>query len=851
MPDPPPHPRTAVRPRRRLRRVAVALALIACIGGGLTGSAAGGTAHVALPHGPEWSVAVSLAPSLTAPTNTAAPVLGAAPFGLVPVTCSPGTWTASPAVTGYTYLWRTSVDGGTTWVTATGTGAATATYTPALTDTWALLRCDVTAASTSGNTVASSASQPVQPADLLFSTNYASSKIGTHSVSPTGQLTRLAITPTNSYTRGLALTPDQRFLYASVESGAGLIQQYAITESGSLTVLSPDISSAGAYDIVVTPDGRYAYSANNAASGTVGQYAIGRDGRLSPLATPTIAAGNGTAKLAITSDGKFLYAVNWGSGDLSPYSIGSDGQLTSLGAAVAVGGSTGGGPRGLVLVDRGAKRFLYVAGYGTSKLFGFEVDGAGGLSALTGLPSPTSPNLISASPDGQNLYVALWTSAAVAQYAINGTTGALTALSTATAATGTQPFEPFVHPSGQFAYVGGGATTYQYGVSSGALTALSPSTEATATDKAYRFQAFRPVLAVSDLTPAATRTNAASTTYSLSFTRPVTGLAAGDFSLSGTATGYAVTGVSGSGAGPYTVTVSAAGARTDGTLTLKLATNSVSDLLGTRGPTVDFPMLTAPTVTVDTVAPTVSSDALTASSRSAGTYTVTFSKAVTGVAAAGLSLAGTSTGWTVSGVTGSGAGPYTFTLANATAGGAPAGTLTPTVALGAGTDAAGNQSTRYVGAAVTFAAPTNTAVPTATGTLKTGYTLTGTSGTWPVQPAPTYAYQWQVSSDGATGWASATGDGTATTSYKLAAVDAWRYVRLTVTATNGFGSATASSSAAAAAALVRASPVLYVQNAGINNVKAYNQLADGQLTPLSPSASWLYALRLLAPAFCS
>ena len=66
-----------------------------------------------------------------------------------------------------------------------------------------------------------------------------------------------------------------------------------------------------------------------------------------------------------------------------------------------------------------------------------------------------------------------------------------------------------------------------------------------------------PVLAVSDLTPAATRISGASTTFSLSFTRPVTGLAAGDFSLSGTSTGYAVTGVSGSGAGPYTVTVSA------------------------------------------------------------------------------------------------------------------------------------------------------------------------------------------------------------------------------------------------------------------------------------------------------
>ena len=40
-----------------------------------------------------------------------------------------------------------------------------------------------------------------------------------------------------------------------------------------------------------------------------------------------------------------------------------------------------------------------------------------------------------------------------------------------------------------------------------------------------------------------------------------------------------------------------------GTLILKLATNSVYDLLNNAGPTVDFPMLTAPTVTVGASVP--------------------------------------------------------------------------------------------------------------------------------------------------------------------------------------------------------------------------------------------------------
>ena len=761
--------------------------------------------------------------TLGTPTNTVAPTISAAPVGLIALTCGNGTWTAYPSVTGYTYQWKTSADAGATWANATGTGNATVSYTPALADTWKLLRCDVTATNAYGSTAAPSASQPVQPADLLFSTDYLSSKIGTHSVSATGQLSRIAATNTAYYTRGLALTPDQRFLYASVESGSGLIQQFAVTENGTLTALTPDISAA-AYDVAVTPDGRFAYSANYATSGTVGQYAIGRDGRLSPLATPTIAAGNGTAQLAITSDGKFLYAVNWVSGDVSSYSIGGNGQLTSLGAVASVGAT----PRGMTLVERGSKRFLYVAGYGTNKLYGFEIDGAGGLTALTGMPSPTAPNLLSASPDGQYLYVGLWTSAAVAQYAINGTTGALTALTPATVATGTQPYEPFVHPSGQWAYVGSGSTTYQYGVSSGALAALSPATESTATAQAYRFRAFRPVLAVSDLTPAATRISGASTTFSLSFTRPVTGLAAGDFSLSGTSTGYAVTGVSGSGAGPYTVTVSAAGARTDGTLILKLATSSVNDLLGNAGPTVDFPMLTAPTVTVDTVAPTIISSTATSVSRTAATYSVTFSEPMTTLTAAMLSNGGSSTGWTFSSITGSGAGPYTVTLANATSGGAPAGTLIPTFSAGA-TDVAGNpiDASGRATATTTLGLPINTAVPTTSGTVALGQVLTCGQGTWTSVPAITStAYQWQWSTDGATGWTNAAGTGNATASYTVAPADVGRYLRCAVTPTNPYGTATANS---AATTDVPAVPLLLSTAYGSNAVYVFTIAPDDQI----------------------
>ena len=233
-------------------------------------------------------------------------------------------------------------------------------------------------------------------------------------------------------------------------------------------------------------------------------------------------------------------------------------------------------------------------------------------------------------------------------------------------------------------------------------------------------------------------------------------------------------------------------------MTVALAVDAVTDALTLTGPT----MTESATATVDTVAPTVTSLALTSSTRAAATYTASFSEAVTGVTAAKLTLGGTSTGWTVSSVTGSGAGPYVFTLANATAGGAPAGTLIPTLALGAGSDPAGNQSVRLIGTSTPFGVPVNTVAPVVSGTLRGANTLTTTTGTWPQAPTSTYAYQWQVSTDGSTGWTSATGDGNATSSYKVAAVDVGRYVRVAVTATNAYGSATGYSSSAAASAYI-------------------------------------------------
>src|SRR4029077_8010217 len=59
---------------------------------------------------------------------------------------------AGTTVTASSYQWQVSLDGGTTWTNAAGTGNATATYTPTEGDEGGLLRVNVTYTDGSGTT---------------------------------------------------------------------------------------------------------------------------------------------------------------------------------------------------------------------------------------------------------------------------------------------------------------------------------------------------------------------------------------------------------------------------------------------------------------------------------------------------------------------------------------------------------------------------------------------------------------------------------------------------------------------------------------------------------------------------
>jgi len=87
-----------------------------------------------------------------------------------------------------------------------------------------------------------------------------------------------------------------------------------------------------------------------------------------------------------------------------------------------------------------------------------------------------------------------------------------------------------------------------------------------------------------------------------------------------------------------------------------------------------------------------------------------------------------------------------------------------------------------------FLAPIATAVPAITGTVRSGETLTSSSGTWP-ETSTGYTYTWQRSSNGGTTWTNISGAISST--YALVVGDVGYLIRSEVTVTTNAGSSTA------------------------------------------------------------
>jgi 6-phosphogluconolactonase (cycloisomerase 2 family) len=117
--------------------------------------------------------------------------------------------------------------------------------------------------------------------------------------------------------------------------GAAAASSYAVTEKGELTLLSGSVADnrSEVCWAAVTNDGRFAF-VTNFGDGTVSSYEIGPDGSLTlrePVAGATRPGEKGVRDEAISSDGRYLYAIDADAQKVFGWAVGQEGQLTPVG----------------------------------------------------------------------------------------------------------------------------------------------------------------------------------------------------------------------------------------------------------------------------------------------------------------------------------------------------------------------------------------------------------------------------------------------------------------------------------------------------------------------------------------
>lgn len=102
-----------------------------------------------------------------------------------------------------------------------------------------------------------------------------------------------------------------------------------MSAAGALAPVGSALETASGFGFAVSPDGRFAYFATT--GGSEGVFSVAADGSLTSLGT---GFGSGVyGDIAITPDGRHLFAADHSTKELERFTIGADGSLTSLGTA--------------------------------------------------------------------------------------------------------------------------------------------------------------------------------------------------------------------------------------------------------------------------------------------------------------------------------------------------------------------------------------------------------------------------------------------------------------------------------------------------------------------------------------
>nr|WP_315429691.1 beta-propeller fold lactonase family protein [uncultured Albidiferax sp.] len=272
------------------------------------------------------------------------------------------------------------------------------------------------------------------------------------------------------------------FSFSSKVTGSYAVS--VATQPDGQTCVASNASGGGGSDVssVVINCRSYAAYTSNWLGGNIGQLSVGSTGALAAQSTAAVSTTYLPSSITTSNDGKFAFVNFQDSSAIGVYTVSdTTGALTMLGWTSAESAGYG-----MAISPDG--KYLYVANFGSATLSQFSVASTGILSAMStaSVATGVNPYGVAVSPDGLYVYVSNSSGNSISQYSV-GSTGALTALSTPTVSVsslGSTPTGIAIDPASNYVYVtlSGSAKLAQFSIGSGGmLTALSPASVSTGT----------------------------------------------------------------------------------------------------------------------------------------------------------------------------------------------------------------------------------------------------------------------------------------------------------------------------------------------------------------------------------
>ncbi|MGB0871785.1 MAG: PKD domain-containing protein [Solirubrobacterales bacterium] len=214
-------------------------------------------------------------------------------------------------------------------------------------------------------------------------------------IAPGGEIAAAQTTLSGAEGTSIAISPiSSRAYIATRDLGFGL-RIYDFSASGAMNEIAGSPAAAGEeyYEVAITPDGKYLFAVSAAG---VTRYVINADGSVSSLG---LTGPAGVYRLQVSPDGRFMFGLNADSSAMQSYAIGADGSL----APIEAEGLAGNTDSAFTVSPDG--KFLFVPNPSADVVQVLTVANDGSMTVTSASGGISEPQTAVTSVDGRFLYV--------------------------------------------------------------------------------------------------------------------------------------------------------------------------------------------------------------------------------------------------------------------------------------------------------------------------------------------------------------------------------------------------------------------------------------------------------------